>query len=151
MQTNEARLARTLSSRLTELLAVASIGLVMAPGTQAHHSQSEFDLRSTVEVEGTVAKLEWKSPHARLYVDVKDENGETVNWNFELPSPNTLMRRGWKRDALKTGDVVKVAGSPARNFPAIAIATAIRDGNGNALFTGTTQVYEPEAEPKASQ
>jgi len=63
------------------------------------------------------------SPHARLYVDVKDERGEVVNWNLELPSPNTLMCRGWKRDSLKLGDYVKVNASPARNFPAIAIAT----------------------------
>ena len=125
-------------------LALAGISLALAPAALAHHSQSEFDLGSSVEVEGTVTRLEWKSPHGRLYVDVKNEKGETVNWNFELPSPNTLMRRGWKRDALKAGDAVKVAGAPARNFPAIAIATSIKDGNGKPLFTGTTPVYELE-------
>jgi hypothetical protein len=140
-----------MKSRLTRVLAFAGVAFVFAAVAQAHHSQSEFDLHAKVEVEGTVTKLEWKSPHARLYVDVKDEKGEIVNWNFELPSPNTLMRRGWKRDALKVGDRVKVAGSPARNFPAIAIATSIRDGNDNALFTGTTPVYEPEAESKGSR
>ena len=136
---------------LTRLLVLAGVAFVGARVAQAHHSQSEFDLRAKVEVEGTVTKVEWKSPHARLYVDVKGEKGETVNWNFELPSPNTLMRRGWKRDDLKVGDFVKVAGSPARNFPAIAIATSIRDRDDHALFTGTTPVYEPEAEPKGSQ
>jgi hypothetical protein len=124
-------------------LGLAVIGLVFSAPAPAHHSQSEFDLGSSVEVEGTVTRLEWKSPHGRLYVDVKNNQGETVNWNFELPSPNTLMRRGWKRDALKAGDVVKVAGAPARNFPAIAIASSIKDGSGKALFTGTTPVYEP--------
>jgi hypothetical protein len=128
------------------LRALACISLAWAPLAHAHHSQSEFDLGSRVEVEGTVTRLEWKSPHARLYVDVKDEKGETVNWNFELPSPNTLMRRGWKRDALQAGDPVKVAGSPARNFAAIAVAISIKDGNDNPLFTGTTPVYAPEAE-----
>ena len=132
-------------SRVRPLLAAAGVGLVLAPAAQAHHSQSEFDLRSKVEVEGVVTKLEWKSPHARLYVDVKNDKGEIVNWNFELPSPNTLMRRGWKRDALQPGDRVKVGASPARNFPAIAIATSIRDGDDKALFTGTTPIYEPEA------
>ena len=132
-------------SRLRPPLAAACVGLLLASAAQAHHSQSEFDLRSTLEVEGIVTKLEWKSPHARLYVDVKGANGEIVNWNFELPSPNTLMRRGWKRDALQPGDRVKVGASPARNFPAIAIATSIRDGNDKALFTGTTPIYEPEA------
>jgi hypothetical protein len=125
-------------------LSAAGIVLALTPAVEAHHSLSEFDMRSKVEVEGIVTKLEWKSPHARLYVDVKDDKGEVVNWNFELPSPNTLMRRGWKRDALQPGDRVKVGASPARNFPAIAIATSIRDGEDKALFTGTTPIYEPE-------
>jgi len=144
------RIVRVKKSRLLQLLVLAGTGVVLVPA-RAHHSQSEFDLRAKVEVEGTVTKLDWRSPHARLYVDVKDEKGEVVNWNFELPSPTTLMRRGWKRDALKPGDRVKVGGAPARNFPAIAIATSIKDGNGVALFTGTTQIYELEAEPKGSQ
>jgi hypothetical protein len=126
------------------LFALAGVSLVFAAAAPAHHSQSEFDFGLRVEVEGTVTKLEWKSPHGRLYVDVKKDSGETVNWNFELPSPNTLMRRGWKRDALKAGDIVSVAGAPARNFPTIAIAIAIKDGDGKALFTGTTPVYPLE-------
>jgi hypothetical protein len=126
-------------------LALALVA-VLAPLAQAHHSQSEFDLRARVEVEGTVTKLEWKSPHARLYVDVKNEQGETVSWNFELPSPNTLMRRGWKRDSLKADDHVTVVAAPARNFPTIAIAVQIKGADGKPFFTGTTQIYEPEAE-----
>ena len=127
------------------LLLLASVALALARAAEGHHSQSEFDLRSTVAVEGTVTKVEWKSPHARLYVDAKGENGEVVSWDLELPSPNTLMRRGWKRDSLKPGDYVNVTASPARNFPAIAIATSIKDANGKPLFTGTTPVYEPPA------
>lgn len=128
--------------RLKNLLLLATGGLALTHAALGHHSQSEFDLRSTVPVEGTVTKVEWKSPHARLYVDAKGENGEVVSWDLELPSPNTLMRRGWKRDSLKPGDYVKVTASPARNFPQIAIATSIKDADGNALFTGTTPVYE---------
>lgn len=126
-------------------LLVASGALAFAQAADGHHSQSEFDLRSTVALEGTVTKVEWKSPHARLYVDAKGENGEVVSWDLELPSPNTLMRRGWKRDSLKAGDYVKVTASPARNFPAIGIATSIKDSDGKPLFTGTTPIYEPPA------
>ena len=137
----------TVRHKLLPYLAVlAGVSLGTVSAARAHHSQSEFDLRSEVAVEGTVTRLEWKSPHARLYVDVKGENGEVVNWNLELPSPNTLMRRGWKRDSLKAGDYVKVTAAPARNFPAIAIATSIKDGDDKALFTGTTPVYEPKLE-----
>jgi hypothetical protein len=125
---------------------VAGIGLAVASAAWAHHSQSEFDFKSVVEVEGNVTKLEWMSPHARLYVDVLDEQGKIVNWNFELPSPMTLMRRGWKRNSLKPGDHVKVKGARARHFPDIAYASVIRDGNGNPLFTGVTQIYDPQAQ-----
>ena len=131
-----------MTKSMRSLLAAAALAAI--PAAHAHHSQSEFDLRSKVAVEGVVTKLEWKSPHGRLYVDVKDANGETVSWNFELPSPNTLMRRGWKRDALQPGDRVKVEANPARNFPTIGIATEIRDANDTPLFTGTTPIYEPE-------
>lgn len=120
--------------------------LALAPASWAHHSQSEFDSKLIVEVEGRVTQLDWRSPHARLYVDVISESGAVVNWNFELPSPVTLMRRGWKRDSLKPGDHVKVKGARARNFPTIAYANTIRDANGNPLFTGVTRIYEPESD-----
>ena len=126
--------------RLTLCLCLAA-----TPAVRAHHSQSEYDLRGKVEVEGAVTKVDWRSPHAWVYVDVTDGKGQTVSWSFELPSPTTLMRRGWTRDSLKVGDRVKITAAPARNFPTIAIANFIRDGSGKPLFTGTTQIHEPEA------
>ena len=125
------------------LSALVALCVTLGASASAHHSQSEFDLRAKVDVEGTVTKVDWRSPHAWIYVDVTDDKGQKVNWSFELPSPTTLLRRGWTRDSVKPGDRVKVAGAPARNHPAIAIANSIKDGNGKALFTGTTQVYEP--------
>ena len=122
------------------------ICLTLVPAAWAHHSQSEYDLKARVEVEGTVTKVEWRSPHAWIYVDAVDAKGQPVNWSLELPSPVTLMRRGWTRDSLKPGDHIKVVGAPARNYPAIAIANSIRDGSGKPLFTGITQTYQPEAE-----
>jgi hypothetical protein len=141
-------MTKHLLSRLAACLAVC---LVPAPAAWAHHSQSEYDLRSKVEVEGAVTKVEWRSPHAWIYVDVVNDKGETVNWSFELPSPVTLMRRGWTRDSLKPGDRVKVTGAPARNYPTIAIANFIRDDKGKPLFTGTTKVNESEPAAKDSK
>jgi hypothetical protein len=123
----------------------AVVCLALSVAVAAHHSQSEYNLRAKVEVAGTVTKVEWKSPHAWIYVDVTDDKGQTVNWSFELPSPVTLMRRGWTRESLKPGERVTVTGAPARNYPAIAIANGIKDAAGKPLFTGTTQIYEPEA------
>ena len=132
-----------MNRRLSRLSVLVGLCLSLVPAAWAHHSQSEYDLRSKVEVEGTVTKVEWRSPHAWIYVDATSDKGEKVNWSFELPSPVTLMRRGWTRDSVKPGDHVKVGGAPARNFPTIAIANTIRDANGKPLFTGTTRINEP--------
>jgi hypothetical protein len=122
------------------LAIVATLGLATTISTFAHHSQSEFDGRSNVEVMGTVTELVWKSPHAWIYLDVVGENGEVVNWGFELPSPTTLMRRGWTRKSLEPGDVITVTGAPARNHPGIALARTVIDAEGNGVFTGITEV-----------
>jgi hypothetical protein len=151
MKTRINAFLRATTQRVFRLPALAGILLVLAPAVWAHHSQSEFDFRQNVDVVGKVTRLEWKSPHARLYVEVVNEKGKTENWNFELPSPNTLMRRGWKRDSVKPGDLVKVNGARARNFPTIAYARSIKDGTGNALFTGTTQIYDPAAGSEPGQ
>ncbi|MEO8307443.1 MAG: DUF6152 family protein [Pseudomonadota bacterium] len=143
----------TVFSRLLFVAGITlALALARAPEAWAHHSQSEFDFKMNVDVEGKVTVLEWKSPHARLYVDVVNAQGKTENWNFELPSPNTLMRRGWKRDSLKPGDHVTVNGARARNFPTIAYARSIKLADGSALFTGVTQIHEPEpAKPEPAK
>jgi len=125
-------------------MALACIALVVTDAARGHHSQSEFDFKLNVDVQGKVSRVDWRSPHARLYVDVVNEKGESVTWDFELPSPTTLMRRGWRRDSLKPGDQVTVNGARARNFPTIAYARTIKDASGKALFTGFTQIYVPD-------
>jgi Family of unknown function (DUF6152) len=131
-------------SRVVGYSAVAVLGLSTTISALAHHSQSEFDSRTSVEVNGTVTELVWKSPHAWIYMDVVSEDGEVVNWGFELPSPTTLMRRGWSRKSLTPGDVITVTGAPARNHPGIGLARTVRDAAGNGVFTGITEVNEAE-------
>jgi hypothetical protein len=118
-------------------IAAAGIACFFAGSAIAHHSLSEFDPDLPISISGTVSKVEWKSPHARLYLDAVGEDGETVNWNFELPSPNTLMRRGWNRNALQPGEQVTVTGIRARNYPTIAIARTITNKDGEAFFSGS--------------
>jgi hypothetical protein len=130
---------------------IACLSLILTSGVSAHHSQVQFDFKSVVDIDGTVKELDWRSPHARLYVDVVDGQGNVINWNFELPSPMTLMRRGWKRDSLKPGEKVKVKAAQARHVQALGYAIAVRDVDGKPLFTGVTQIYEPESKSKLPQ
>jgi len=130
---------------------IACLSLILTSAASAHHSQVQFDFKSVVDIDGTVKELDWRSPHARLYVDVVDGQGNVINWNFELPSPMTLMRRGWKRDSLKPGEKVKVKAAQARHVQALGYAIAVRDVDGKPLFTGVTQIYDPESESKLPQ
>ena len=127
------------------LAVVAGFGLVLSQGAAlAHHSFSaEFDRDLPVEVTGTVTKVEWLNPHARFYVNVEDEKGELVNWDFELASPNSLMRRGWTRNSLKVGDTVTLTGYRARNHPAVGNASTVVLADGHKVFAGSSADNEP--------
>jgi hypothetical protein len=123
-------------------LLAAIFAISTAATALAHHSGAAFDPSLKVEVKGKVSKIEWTSPHARLYVAAKDEKGADVEWNFEMPSPVTLMRRGWSRTALEIGDDVTVTGNRARDYPHIAIATGVIDSEGKRLFSGRASSTE---------
>jgi len=105
----------------------------------AHHSfAAEYDAQKAVAVSGTVTRVEWTNPHARFYVDVKDASGAVSNWEFELGSPNQLMRRGWSRASLKPGDTVSVEGFAARRDPHIANAKTVTLADGTKIFAGSS-------------
>jgi hypothetical protein len=123
----------------TNLLFTAlAVLLLAAPVARAHHAFSaEYDVNQVMEVTGTVTLVEWTNPHVRFYVDVTGDDGEVVNWDFELQSVNTLVRAGWSRDALKAGDVVTVVAYKARNGSKRANARgSVVKADGTQLFAG---------------
>ena len=94
-------------SRLTFGVCLTALVWLFSAPALAHHSfGAEFDANKPITLKGVVTKVEWTNPHARFYVDVKDEKGVVTNWNLELTSPNSVRRQGWGRNDLKTGDKV---------------------------------------------
>jgi hypothetical protein len=113
--------------------------LVAALPVRAHHSfEAEYDADKPVTLKGTVTKVEWTNPHARFYIDVKDEKGTVTNWNLELASPNVLMRQGWTRNSLKVGDVVTASGAQAKDASNMANARTVTLADGRKVFAGSS-------------
>ncbi|HEY7335370.1 MAG TPA: DUF6152 family protein [Bryobacteraceae bacterium] len=106
----------------------------------AHHSfEAEYDYKKPMKITGTVTKVEWMNPHARFYVDVKDESGKVTNWNFELGAIPVLLKQGWKRDSLKPGDTVTVEGYLAKDgTKSMANARSVRLPDGRRVFGGSS-------------
>lgn len=115
----------------------AVIGLAAVPAFAHHSFAAEYDAAKPVTLTGTVTKVEWMNPHARFYIDVKDDAGKVTNWEFELGSPNGLMRRGWTRNSLKQGDTVTVNGSLAKDGSSLANARTIKLADGRQVFAGS--------------
>jgi hypothetical protein len=124
-------------AKLAILIAGAGM-LTSAVPVFAHHSfAAEYDATKPVELHGTVTKMEWTNPHARIYLAVKDASGTVTEWNLELASPNVLSRNGWTRHSLKEGDVVTVSGSRAKDGNTMANARTVVLADGRKVFAGS--------------
>ena len=123
------------------LVAVPGLSVVEAPF--AHHNfRSVFDSNDIVEVTGVVTEVRWVNPHARFFVEAEDENGETVVWDFELASPNSLFRRGWSRHSLTPGDTVTVTAFRARSVPHLGNTSTVTLSDGQSVFGTLTSPPE---------
>ena len=124
---------------LRSMLAPAGIALLAwTVPVVAHHSFSaQYDADKPIEVKGAVTKVEWTNPHARVYIGVKLPSGQVETWNFEMASPNVLARNGWRRDSLKPGDQITVAGYLARIGERMAIAGSLIDAAGKPMFASS--------------
>jgi Family of unknown function (DUF6152) len=104
----------------------------------AHHSfVAQYDRNKPKTLVGPVTRLDWINPHARLFMDVKDENGHVTNWEVELAATAILIRRGWTRSAIKIGETVTVNGSLAKDGSNLVNATSVTLSDGTKVFSST--------------
>lgn len=125
--------------RTMTLLGGIVCALAAAPAFAHHSFAAEYDSAKPVTLKGSVTKMEWMNPHARFYVDVKDDSGAVTNWELELGSPNGLMRRGWTRNSLKPGDVVVIEGYLAKDGAKLANARNVTLADGRKIFAGAAE------------
>jgi len=114
--------------------------LMVTPPAQAHHSSAAFYVISaSITITGTVTEFRFINPHARVYLKVMDEKGESVVWLAEGANAGVLRRRGWTGTELKPGDRITVTGAPSRDgspkveWRVITLADGTEIGGGNNL------------------
>ncbi len=128
---------------------VAWLALIASGNAIAHHPVlGKFDDGARVLIEGIVSYVDWRNPHAHVFVNVA-EAGETLNWAVELESPLTLEASGWSRETLLPGDMIVVDGLRARDGSRqVWGETVTKSAGGARLFALRTT---PRISPAASR
>ena len=127
---------------LFTLCGTALAALLLTQASSAHHNfAAHYRTDASVTVSGVVTEFRFVNPHARVYLDVRNENGEIEKWMAEGDASVALRRSGWVADELKPGDPIKVEGFPSRsgenlvgwNNITLADGTEIGGGDGRLL------------------
>lgn len=117
-----------MNSKLSVLLGI--VGLLAAAPLLSHHSfTAEFDVGRPISITGTVSEIEWTNPHAWIFVDVEDDDGNVESWAVELLGINALMRSGLTPRTLKAGDRISVEGYGSRDGTNTGNASVVINAN----------------------
>jgi hypothetical protein len=111
----------------------------------AHHAfAAEFDSNKPVKFEkATVTKVEWINPHSWIHVDVSMPEGTTEAWAIEAGTPNVLFRRGFTKEALLPGTVIRIDGYRAKDGSHRANGRDLTLPDGRTLFLGSSGTGAP--------
>ena len=99
--------------------------LLPVPWVAAHHSVfAEFNSENPIEIPGVITGMDWINPHTYIYMDVTDEDGNTVTWHLEA-LPTAMLRKAGLTKAMLIGD----------GRPVTVRCRTARDGTTNLGYT----------------
>jgi hypothetical protein len=96
------------------LMVGASLLFLPAAGVAHHQLDAQFDTTKTITLTGAVERIDWRNPHVRLYLEVKDASN-MVTWEVDMGPPNQQIMNGWKIDTYRRGDRVSIDIYPAKD------------------------------------
>jgi len=144
-----------MKKKTTALLLGGAVALAAATPLVAHHAfGAEFDRDAPIRMEGTIQRLEWVNPHTWIHIAVTEmtKEGELLRpddpatevWAVEGGTPNTLLRRGLRRDCLTIGTNVIVDGYQTKDHSLKrANGRDITFADGSKIFLGSSGTGAP--------
>ena len=111
--------------RLPVLLAAFGYAALFSGSAIAHHGVAGYDMTKTVTLHGTVTKFDWSNPHVVVYLDAKNDAGEMQHWTIEFAAPVHMVRAGWSKSSMKTGDDIVIDTHPSKNGAPVGITSTI--------------------------
>ena len=98
------------------LTALALTGAVWAGTAWAHHSNAHFNQDVSNTLQGEVVEYQLINPHAFIYLNVENENGEVIEWAMQTGgNVGRLIRANWSQDSIVPGDEISVTFAPQRD------------------------------------
>ncbi len=133
--------------RATLVLWLAAVGVCLASTAVqvvAHHAfAAEFEAKKPVTFTGSITKMEWTNPHVWLHIDVKKSDGTVESWAFEAGTPNVLFRRGFTKQSMMPGTLIKVDGYQAKDGTRRANGRDLTFSDGRKMFLGSSGTGAP--------
>ena len=125
------------------ILTVAAAACLATASLSSQDSASvDKDPNKVVLMQGVFKSIDWTNPAVQVHLDVQNSKGKTEHWVMEGDSPATMLRRGFARDTIQSGQAIIVCGlMPGQSPPARRVAGATLDAGGIALADGRTLYF----------
>jgi Family of unknown function (DUF6152) len=118
-------------------LCAATAGLlILSSLVFAHHGNAAYDEKNPITIKGTVTEFAWANPHVQIYLNVKDDKDNVVQWACETVSPGLLVRAGLTKDELKPGDEITITLNPAKSGAPVGYVVKVVLADGRELVLG---------------
>ena len=148
------------------ILALSAVAVVaVSVPVAAHHAfGAEFDRDAPIRLRGKVVRLEWVNPHSWIHLEVNANDPDAIQkvtdtgesrsssgpdslqvWMVEGGTPNTLLRRGLRRECLAPGTELIVDGYQTKDHSLLrANGRDVTFTDGRKMFMGSSGTGAPE-------